>query len=140
MLAAAFGRGYLGRHRLAEVALGVQQVESAPVLPVTGADPTAIPTAIPTAMPAGLPTALPTRLPAAPMVFGGARLAVVTVSASPDPLVDTAPHPVVKLFPLPVEEIHDAVFAGEDAEREQASTIDLAQATREHEYHARHSA
>ena len=69
-------------------------------------------------------------LPAAPMVVQGARLAVVQVASGPDPLVDTMPHPVVKLFPMAVEEIHDAVFAGEDADREQAVMVDLAAADR----------
>jgi hypothetical protein len=120
VLAAAFGQGYAGRHRLAEVALGVEQVQTAPVLPVVTAAPA---------------------LPTAPMVVGGARLAVVPVPASPDPLVDTMPHPVVKLFPMAVEQIHDAVFADEDAEREDAATIDLAAAGHEvHEYHGRHTA
>ena len=123
------GRGYLGRHRLAEVALGVQPEQSAPVLPTLTDAP---------ALPA---VAAAAALPTAPMVVGGARLAVVPVPASPDPLVDTMPHPVVKLFPMPVHEIHDAVFAGDDAERDEGVLVDLAGAEREApEYHGRHSA
>jgi hypothetical protein len=80
-------------------------------------------------------------LPSAPIVVGGARLGVVSVPLSPDPLVDTVPHPVVKLFPMPVEAIHDAVFAADDAEREVETMIDLAQAGQDsHDYHGRHTA
>jgi hypothetical protein len=131
------GRGYLGRHRLAEVALGVRpELSAQPVQPGPAERTELAPPVVPEV------TMAPSRsLPAAPMVVGGARLAVVPVAASLDPLVDTVPHPVVKLFPMPVHEIHDAVFAGEDAERDEASLVDLAAAERHApEYHGRHSA
>ncbi len=86
-----------------------------------------------------------------------ARLAVVPLPAAPDPLVDTMPHPVVRLFPLPVAEpvavpgaatsldaADDAVYAYVDLEREAAATAELAATVdvREHRtaYHGRHSA
>ncbi|MFC6007666.1 hypothetical protein [Angustibacter luteus] len=142
VLSSAVGRGYAGRHRLADVALGVQESVSAPVLPAVGtveADESSR-VLVAEAAPDALVSAR--QLPAAPMVVQGARLAVVQVASSPDPLVDTMPHPVVKLFPMAVEEIHDAVFAGEDAEREQAAVVDLAAAEGAgvHEYHGRHTA
>lgn len=75
-------------------------------------------------------------VPAPVTLASGARLAVVPVAHSADPLVDTVPHPVVKLFPLPVAEplsagassvdAESAVFADVDRAREQQVTAELA--------------
>ncbi len=84
-LAASLGRGYLGEHRL--TALGLALDESV-------ARPFSIdlrPLETPAARPAWVATAA-----------GQAQLAIVPVRRSLDPLTDTMPHPVVKLFPLPV--------------------------------------
>ena len=112
MIAAALGRGYHGRHRLEAAALGLPAGVSAPRTP--GAAP---------AHPAVV----------APVTLAsGARLTVVPVAHSADPLVDTVPHPVVKLFPLPVAEpsvvgaTEDAVFADVDEAREEQVTAELA--------------
>jgi hypothetical protein len=59
------------------------------------------------------------------------------------------PHPVVRLFPMPVAEpvvavrtAADAVFAQVDAERERRVTAELAEGARRNNgaYHARHTA
>ncbi|WP_460445349.1 hypothetical protein [Angustibacter aerolatus] len=145
VLAAGAGRGYTGRHRLAEAALGrrvdtvtahvqpVDDVSAAPVLPQA---------------PGRVP-GLVLRRPVDGVVIASsapepARLSVVPLAAAPDPLADTLPHPVVTLFPLtPAERVADvdAVFADVDAEREHAVTIDLAAAEGEPaEYSGRHTA
>ncbi len=121
VLAAAVGRGYAGRHRLEAAALGVRTVVTAPAV---------------------IEPARPTY---------GTRLAVVPVPSSPDPLVDTVPHPVVKLFPMPAAASPDAkapaedvVFAEVDREREAAVTAELAHPTgvrgERAGYRGRHSA
>lgn len=126
--AAAMGRGYVGRHRLEAAALGRRSSLSAPAV---------VPPAVPPAV----------TVPAAPP----AQLAVVPVASSPDPLLDTVPHPVVKLFPLPVVDGEvvpaageDAVFAEVDRAREEQAVAELAVTVdvREHKaaYHGRHSA
>ena len=87
-----------------------------------------------------------------PLHVTGTRLTVVPVPPSPDPLVDTMPHPVVKLFPMPVVD-HDGtvvapagrheseVFADVDAAREAATLEDLAHPASDAEpYHGRHTA
>ncbi|MGL5858842.1 MAG: hypothetical protein ACRC35_10650 [Angustibacter sp.] len=90
-------RSYAGRHRLVPGAVPVT-----PVLPaVQGGQRAshAIAGAAPV-YPAGSAgrTILPVELP-----DGGPRLVAVAVSPRPDPLLDTVPHPVVKLFPIPPE-------------------------------------
>jgi hypothetical protein len=110
VLAAAVGRAYQGRHRLEEAALGLSRAT------VDAAEPVQL----------GAP--LPLHVP-------GTRLAVVPVPASPDPLVDTMPHPVIRLFPMPVVEHdgsavaangrHEAALADLDAEREAEAFADL---------------
>lgn len=129
VLASAVGGGYAGRHRLEAAALGVRTVVSAPAV-VQPPKPTS-----------------------------GARLAVVPVASSPDPLVDTVPHPVVKLFPMPATgspesgsaerspaamAAEDVVFAEVDREREARATADLARTVDVRDatvaYRGRHSA
>lgn len=121
MIAAALGRGYAGRHRLEAAALGLPAGVSAPRTP--GRAPFVTPSA-----------------PAPVTLASGTRLAVVPVAHSLDPLVDTVPHPVVKLFPLPVApplepastqpagpaDAEAAVFAAEDRAREEQVTAELA--------------
>lgn len=116
MIAAALGRGYQGRHRLEAAALGLPAGISAPRTPGEAT--------------VGAPEA-----PAPLMLASGTRLAVVPVPHSADPLVDTVPHPVVKLFPLPVAEplvggstsdAEAAVFADVDQAREEQVTAELA--------------
>ncbi|MGN6611028.1 MAG: hypothetical protein ACTHLJ_04585, partial [Angustibacter sp.] len=80
MIAAALGRGYQGRHRLEAAALGLPASVAAPRTP-------------------GEAPAPPPVVPAPVTLASGARLAVVPVAHSADPLVDTVPHPVIKLFP-----------------------------------------
>jgi hypothetical protein len=85
----------------------------------------------------------PSALPASLSLVSGARLTIVPVAASLDPLVDTVPHPVVKLFPMPVAEPagEEAVFADVDLAREQQATAELAAgAGAPASYHGRHSA
>jgi hypothetical protein len=113
VIAAALGRGYQGRHRLEAAALGLPAGVSAPRTP--GEAPAVTPAA-----------------PAPVTLASGTRLAVVPVAHSADPLVDTVPHPVIKLFPLPVAEpsvvgaTEDAVFADVDQAREEQVTAELA--------------
>ncbi len=118
MIAAALGRGYHGRHRLEAAALGLPAGVSAPRTP--GEAPPVTPAA-----------------PAPVTLASGTRLAVVPVAHSADPLVDTVPHPVIKLFPLPVaeplaaggpssEDAESAVFADVDQAREEHVTAELA--------------
>lgn len=116
MIAAALGRGYHGRHRLEAAALGLPASVSAPRTP--GEALAAVPT-----------------VPAPVTLVSGTRLAVVPVAHSADPLVDTVPHPVIKLFPLPVaealgpataEDAESAVFAEVDQAREAQVTAQLA--------------
>lgn len=117
MIAAALGRGYHGRHRLEAAALGLPASVSAPRTP--GDAPSAPPV-----------------IPAPVTLASGTRLAVVPVAHSADPLVDTVPHPVIKLFPLPVAEplaagpssvdAESAVFAEVDQARAEQVTAELA--------------
>ena len=130
MIAAAVGRGYEGRHRLEAAVLGLPSVTvSAPRVPSSGAAPVRVTAPVPVAL--------------AP----GTRLTVVPVAHSADPLVDTVPHPVIKLFPLPVAEpaaspsADEAVFADVDAAREQQATAELAAGSpAPSDYRGRHSA
>ena len=141
-MAASVGRGYEGQHRLVAAATGVPL----PAVSSVHADP-APNEAAPNDAPADLsPAAAPvlTLVKAAP------------VPAQPvDDLADTKPHPVVRLFPLPVEpaerdrtrDVTAAVFAQVDAERDSSATADLADGTtgaiattRTLRYVARHSA
>ncbi|HET8616281.1 MAG TPA: hypothetical protein VFL94_12210 [Actinomycetales bacterium] len=129
VLAAAIGRGYVGRHRLAEVALGVEPdtrtrevvVAAPPVQPV----------------PHGRSSVAP-------------WLRVVPAPPQPDQLADTLPHPVVTLFPLPPtstpavpasgETAEEQVFSLVDAEREEAVMAELAAGADVRPYRARHTA
>lgn len=141
-MAASVGRGYEGQHRLVAAATGVPL----PAVSSVHADPA--PHEAPNDAPADLSPA------AAPVL--------TLVKAAPEPaqpvddLADTKPHPVVRLFPLPVEpaaepdrtrDVTAAVFAQVDAERDSSATADLADGTtgaiattRTLRYVARHSA
>ncbi len=134
VIAAAVGRGYEGRHRLEAAALGLPAVTvSAPREP-EAARPT----------PATAPTSGHVTL------ASGARLTLVPVAPSPDPLVDTVPHPVVKMFPLPVaapasgatpQVGEDAVFADVERARDEQATAELASGgPATDSYRGRHSA
>lgn len=116
MIAAALGRGYQGRHRLEAAALGLPASVAAPRTPGEAPAPRPV-------------------VPAPVTLASGTRLAVVPVAHSADPLVDTVPHPVIKLFPLPVAEplepataddAESAVFADVDQAREEQVTAELA--------------
>lgn len=101
VLAAAVGRGYRGQHRLAQVALGACPVaEPADVQPGdVQPDVVQQPALVPLPEPAPLPELV--RQPDL-VTAASAHLSLVPVRHSADPLVDTVPHPVVRLFPLPV--------------------------------------
>ena len=134
VLAAALGRGYVGRHRLAQAALG--HAPDASQVIADGRDAIAIPV-IPV-------QALPGRASVAPW------LRVVPAPAQPDQLADTLPHPVVTLLPLPAAaaprpetvdvSAETQVFALLDAERERAVTAELAAGADVRPYRARHTA
>jgi hypothetical protein len=143
VLAAALGRGYVGRHRLAQAALG-HAVDVAPgeqrlavhLLPVHRPSAVVRPPA---------PASLPGRASVAPW------LRVVPTAHQPDPLADTVPHPVVALLPLAASATYratsgspvspeSAVFALVDAERERAITAELAAGADARQYRARHTA
>jgi hypothetical protein len=148
-LAAALGRGYVGRHRLAQAALGhapdglASEIHLLPArrpdLPVRVHLPEAPATG-------GPPATLPGRASVAPW------LRIVPTPAQPDQLADTLPHPVVTLLPLvpttspaPGRAVADnsvetQVFALVDAERERAVTAELAAGTAVRPYRARHTA
>ncbi len=100
-LAETFGRGYTGGHRV--TALGLPVVE--PVGRTFDLD--LRPLEAPLARPAWVDTRV-----------GQAQLAIVPVPHRADPLLDTMPHPVVKLFPLPVDppvvDLRDEVLAQYD--------------------------
>jgi hypothetical protein len=133
VLAAAVGRGYRGRHRLADAALGV--VAAAPVVPIHL-----------------LPPQRPSTVSAAGRASVAPWLRVVPSPPQPDPLADTVPHPVVSLFPLPAAATVDpspatsvagaemGVFDLVDAEREQQVTAALAAGADVRPYRARHTA
>jgi hypothetical protein len=157
---ASLGRGYIGRHRLAQAALG---------RPVVDSDATAAP--FPVHL---LPTRGPATPPRATVVPGSAQgtpgpalvpgrasvapwLRVVPTPAQPDPLADTLPHPVVMLLPpraastpagsttgeassVSLLGAEAAVFAVVDAERERAVTAELAAGADVRTYRARHTA
>lgn len=159
VLAAALGRGYVGRHRLAEAALGREPGS-------LSSETVVVPARMPVREDAA---AVVAREPApAPVVVSQSDepvpagrssvapwLRVVPTPPQPDQLADTLPHPVVTLFPLaspvpapiPVVDSPESadtaeqqVFAALDAEREQSVTIDLAAVADVREYRARHTA
>jgi hypothetical protein len=133
VLAAAVGRGYRGRHRLADAALGV--VAAAPVVPIHL-----------------LPPQRPSTVSAAGRASVAPWLRVVPSPPQPDPLADTVPHPVITLFPLPAAaasaspvvspaaSAETRVFDLVDAEREQQVTAALAAGADVRPYRARHTA
>lgn len=103
VVAASFGRGYVGGHRLLAEALlsAPAQTESAPVeVDSVGAD------LVGTDLePADLSPAR--HLVAVPGGDAAGSDPVAARLAALEPVVeldDTAPHPIVRLFPLPVEE------------------------------------
>lgn len=148
MLATVLGRGYVGRHRLAQAALGHGPDRLASEIHLLPARPQALPVVDLRETPAtGRPAAtLPGRASVAPW------LRIVPTPAQPDQLADTLPHPVVTLLPLmpatsPVAgrtvadgSAETQVFALVDAERERAVTAELAAGTAVRPYRARHTA
>lgn len=139
VLASALGRGYTGRHRIAVLVAdrpstviathGPLHLSAGPagdtVVPISELDP-----ALPIAHPWRGTDEDVRRRSVAPW------LTVVRTPAQPDPLADTVPHPVVTLFPLPLESTtgslastdhaEDEVFAQLESEREAQLTADLA--------------
>lgn len=116
MLAAALGRGYVGRHRLAEAALGrepgslssetVVAPARTPVRADAGAlvplqsDPSRVEgPEVATAVAAGGVARTDEPVPAGRSSVAP-WLRVVPTPPQPDQLADTLPHPVVTLFPL----------------------------------------
>jgi hypothetical protein len=153
VIAAALGRGYQGRHRLEAAALGLPLTAAGPAAPGTAR--AEIPVSATTLAPSPVlgPVLGPVLAPAPTALTHacGARLTVVPVAASADPLIDTMPHPVVKLFPLPLAEPvsepvaavegEQAVFADVDEAREEQVTAELAAgAAPASSYQGRHSA
>jgi hypothetical protein len=149
VLAAALGRGYVGRHRLAQAALGHApdgRSSEIHLLPAHRPDLPVLVDLRETAAPGGPALTLPGRASVAPW------LRIVPTPAQPDQLADTLPHPVVTLLPLmpttsPVaartaadSSAETQVFALVDAERERAVTAELAAGTAVRPYWARHTA
>ncbi len=126
VLAAALGRGYLGRHRLAAAALGhpVSTTSAAPAVPAPAA----------TSRHSVAPRLSVVRTPsrhdlAVDSVLTSTILADVLLGdrvIGDAPLTDTKPHPVVTLLPLPATSTDDAVYAAVDAERDEQLTAELA--------------
>jgi hypothetical protein len=147
-LAAALGRGYVGRHRLAQAALGRAPGAPAIEVPVLPARTPAPVVDLRGATATGCDViTVPGRSSVAPW------LRVVSAPAQPDQLADTLPHPVVTLLPLvpaaassaPGHEMAEAsaetqVFALLDAEREREVTAELAAGVDVRPYRARHTA
>ena len=139
-LAAALGRGYAGRHRLAAAALGHPVAVIAPV----GSDASPSPAPAPTSRQSVAPrlsvvrTASPHDL-AVDSVLTSTILADVLLGdrtlADSNPLDDTKPHPVT-LLPRPATSTDDAVYAAVDAERDEQVTAELADG--QSRYLARH--
>jgi hypothetical protein len=154
---ASLGRGYIGRHRLAQAALG---------RPVVDTDRTVAPFPV-HLLPTPRPAAPPRTASVPPLAAAGTApvpgrasvapwLRVVPTPAQPDPLADTLPHPVVMLLPpraastpaaattddavVDLRSAESAVFALVDAERERAVTADLAAGADVRPYRARHTA
>jgi hypothetical protein len=149
VLAAALGRGYVGRHRLAQAALGHAPDGPASeirLLPARRPDRPLLVDLRETPATGGSATTLPGRASVAPW------LRIVPTPAQPDQLADTLPHPVVTLLPLTATTTPAAgrtvadssaetqVFALVDAERERAVTAELAAGTSVRPYRARHTA
>lgn len=100
VVAGSFGRGYVGEHRLLAAAVSAPLEPAAPTL--EAAAPVVEAAAVPAEadlVPADLSPAR--HLVAVPADPVAARLAQVEPAGDLD---DTAPHPIVRLFPLPVEE------------------------------------
>lgn len=154
MIAAALGRGYQGRHRLEAAALGLPLTAAGPAAPGEARAESPVQATVapsPVLGPVPVPVLGPVLAPAPTALThaSGARLTVVPVAASADPLIDTVPHPVVKLFPLPlaepvsepVVEGEQAVFSAVDRAREEQVTAELAAgAAPGSSYQGRHSA
>lgn len=118
LLAAAVGRGYFGLHRLEHAALNASAPEVAPVDQVVE-----LPQVV----------ALPELVRQPELVTAAsAHLSLVPVRRSPDPLLDTVPHPVVRLFPLPVA---DPVTVPDEVHLDEATGVSNALT-----YRSRHSA
>lgn len=132
MLAAARGRGYVGRHRFAAAALGRPVTQTTTAVLVSGAR---APTSRMSVAPRLSVVRTPTRHDlAVDSVLTSTILADVLLGdrvISDAPLSntqvdDTKPHPVVTLLPLPVTNADDAVYAAVDAERDEQVTAELA--------------
>jgi hypothetical protein len=146
VLAAALGRGYVGRHRLAQAALGHAPGDRASEVHVLPAPAPALAEVVDlrdATMTGSRTPTMPGRASVAPW------LRVVSTPAQPDQLADTLPHPVVALLPLPpvastapapAGNAEMQVFALLDAERDQAVTAELAAGADVRPYRARHTA
>jgi hypothetical protein len=144
VLAAAIGRGYVGRHRLAEAALGRVPGSLAAEVPAVSHVPTE--NHATENLPEGAPSVAPAGRSVAPW------LRVVPAPPQPDQLADTLPHPVVTLFPLAQDEpdgaspdesagtAEEQVFSLVDAERERTATSALAGSADVRPYLPRHTA
>ena len=146
VLAAALGRGYAGRHRLAAAALGHPVAVIAPV----GSDASPSPAPTPTSRQSVAPRLSVVRTASrhdlavdsvltatilADVLLGDRTLAGSTL-LDDTLLDDTKPHPVVTLLPLPATSSDDAVYAAVDAERDEQVTAELADG--QSRYLARH--
>lgn len=146
MLAAAVGRGYVGRHRLAEAALGrkpgsltsetVVVPARTPVRADAGAlvplqpDPATVAVR---QLAAPVPGATAVSRPGQPVPAGRSSVApwlrVVPAPPQPDQLADTLPHPVVTLFPLAMPSpaaalVADGVESADTAEQQVFASLD----------------
>lgn len=135
VLAAALGRGYVGRHRLAAAALGRPVTETSTTVRASAAP---APTSRQSVAPRLSVVRTPTRHDlAVDSVLTSTILADVllgdrVIDDTPQTdtqVADTKPHPVVTLLPLPVTTADDAVYAAVDAERDEQATAELADGT-----------
>ena len=122
VLAAALGRGYVGRHRLAAAALGRSVT---PATPVQSAAPATVETSRQSVAPRLSVVRTPSRHDLAVDAVLTATILADVLLADRTPS-DTKPHPVVTLLPLPTASSDDAVYATVDAERDAQITAELA--------------
>jgi hypothetical protein len=121
IVASGLGRGYLGEHRADCTALGLPlavpqdqiEIDLRPfddrllnLLPIKALADEPITGYVP-----GRHCRIATNW--VEVAAGETKLAIVPVAASADPLVDTVPHPIIRLFPMPVAPPADVIVAGD---------------------------
>ncbi len=126
VLAAAIGRGYVGRHRLAAAALGgMVTTPTAPAAPASrqSVAPRLSVVRTPSRHDLAVDSVLTSTI-LADVLLGDRVIGDRVIGDAP--LADTKPHPVVTLLPLPAGSADDAVYAAVDAERDEQVTAELA--------------